>query len=122
MWKLTLKDKNMKEFITSYIGEFISVVIAGFGGWFFGRKKQNAEVTSAEIDNEIKLSDYYKTMLDDLGSRYEQKYKDITALYESREKLLRDEITMLKNKIKILRQENISLKKRISELEKEVIK
>lgn len=110
----------MKEFLTSYLGEFISVVIAGFGGWFFGRKKQNAELKSAEIDNEIKLSDYYKILLDDLGSRYEEKYKDIAALYDSREKLLRDEITMLKNKIRILRQENISLKNRISELEKEV--
>lgn len=110
----------MKDFFTTYVGEFLTALTAGFGGWFFGRKKQNAEITSAEIDNEIKLSDYYKTMLDDLGNRYEQKYKDVVALYESREKLLRDEITMLKNKIKMLRQENISLKRRVGELEKQL--
>jgi hypothetical protein len=110
----------MKDFFTSYLGELLTVIIAGFGGWFFGRKKQAVEIQSTEIDNGAKAVNLYKETLDDLGVRYEQKYKDVVALYESREKLLRDEIIMLKNKIKMLRQENISLKKRSGELEKQL--
>lgn len=110
----------MKDFFTTYTGEFLTALTAGFGGWFFGRKKQAVEIKSSEIDNGAKAVNLYKETLDDLGFRYEQKYKDVVALYDSREKLLRDEITMLKNKIKMLRQENISLKRRVGELEKQL--
>lgn len=110
----------MKEFLTSYIGEFLTAIIAAFCGWFFSRRKQRAEVNSSEIDNGAKAVNLYKETLDDLGNRYEKKYQDIVALYNNREKLLRDEIAMLKSKLKMLKQENISLKKRVSELETQI--
>ncbi|TWP30503.1 hypothetical protein ETU09_00450 [Apibacter muscae] len=110
----------MKEFLTSYLGEFLSVVIAGIGGWLFGRRKQNVELKSAEIDNEIKFADYYKSLLDDLSARYEKKYLDIEQLYTGKEKLLQDEISILRSKITMLERENSELKKRIKELEKQL--
>lgn len=45
--------------------------------WFFARRKSNAEAKSAEIDNEIKASDFYKGLLNDLGSRLEIAIKAI---------------------------------------------
>lgn len=110
----------MKALFIEYCGQLITVIIAGFGGWFFGRKKQAVEIQGTEIDNGAKAVNLYKEALDDLGLRYEQKYKYVVNLYESREKLLRDEISMLKNKIKMLRVENISFKKRIGELENQL--
>lgn len=86
--------------------------------WFFGRKKTNAEATTLEIDNQIKLTGAYQTMLDDLGQRYETKYLDLEKLYTNKERILKDEINMLKQKVKMLKTENIELKKRVVELEK----
>lgn len=113
-----------QEIILALIG-LISTAGTGSVAWFFGRKKTNAEAEGEEentkakaIDNEIKLSDYYQKMLDDLGARYEAKFLDVEKLYLNKERILKDEINMLKQKNKILRQENIELKKRVVELEK----
>jgi hypothetical protein len=109
----------MKEFLLSYINELLMLLIAGFSGWFFSRKKQKAEVEGAEIDNNIKVVGLYKDTLDDLSKRYEIKFNEIVALYEKKQKLLKDEIGMLNRRVKMLRQENISLKKRVLELEQQ---
>lgn len=115
---------NYNELIITIIG-----YVFGAGGllfWFLERKKFNAEVEkslesvkSDRIDNEIKLSDYYQKMLDDLGTRYEDKFLDIEKLYLNKERILKDEINMLKQKVRMLRQENLELKKRIKDLENE---
>ena len=105
------------ELILAILG-LLSTLGTGGVGWFFGRKKTNAEATTLEIDNQIKLTGAYQTMLDDLGTRYETKYIDLEKLYSNKERILRDEINMLKQKVKMLRTENLELKKRIIELEK----
>lgn len=99
--------------------------VGGFFGWFFTRKKLNAEAEGEEentkskaIDNEIKLSDYYQKMLDDLGTRYEAKFLDVEKLYLNKERILKDEISMLKQKVKMLRIENAELKRINSQLSK----
>lgn len=81
--------------------------------WIFSRKSSREDVREKEIKNEIQLSEYYKSMLDDLSQRYEQKYTDIVALYESKEKILREEIALL-------RRENRLLKKQLGEKEREI--
>lgn len=102
---------------------YIALAAAGGGiltqsaNWFFGKKKNNAEVKGKEIDNEIKLSEYYIKMLDDLSIRYEKKYKDIVMLYERKERILQDEITLLNRKVKMLKQENNELRRKIKEHE-----
>lgn len=85
--------------------------------WLFNRKKDDEEIKSKEIDNEVKLADYYKTMLDDLHARYEGKYQELSALYANKEKILRDEIALLSRKVKMLKTENMELRKRVKELE-----
>lgn len=102
----------MIEIVLALIGVMGSVF-----AYLFGRKKTTAEIKVIEegtkttkIDNEIKMSEYYKEMLDDLSSRYESKYKEVVALYEDRIKLLKSEIVLL-------RKQNSDLKKRVKELE-----
>lgn len=104
------------DFWTMIIGT-IGTFIGAFSGWFFTRRSQLAEAKGKELDNEIKLSDYYKEMLDDLSSRYEKKYSEIVNLYESKERILKDEIALLSRKITDLKKENIALRKRVKELE-----
>lgn len=89
----------MTEFFSQYIGEFFTALIAGFGGWFFTRRKQNADATTTEIENGSKVVDLYKSALDDLPLRFEEKYKHIEEmslkvekLFEQKEKILLQEI------------------------------
>lgn len=113
----------MNGFLEIIINSIAAGGLGGFFGWFFTRKKLNAEAEGEEentkskaIDNEIKLSDYYQKMLDDLGSRYEAKFLDVEKLYLNKERILKDEILMLKQKVKMLKIENAELKKINSQL------
>ncbi len=116
----------MNEFINEHIlphfGTFISAVLTGLAGFIFGKRKQKAETESIEINNDTveignadKLVKVYKDTLDDLQTRYEAKFKEITGLYEDKIKLLQDEITILKRSIKQLKEENILLRQRLKE-------
>lgn len=87
------------ELFNQYLGEIISAVIAGFGGWFFTRRKQKAEVTTTEIENGSKVVDLYKEALNDLPKRFEEKYvhlkemgEKIEQLFLQKEKILLQEI------------------------------
>lgn len=89
----------MYEIIQPYLDNAVTGFIGGFLGWFFTRKKLNAEVTTTEIDNGAKVVDLYKSALDDLSVRYEDKYKhveemskNISDLFDAKEKTLLQEI------------------------------
>ena len=100
----------MNEFINEHVlphfGTFISALLTGLAGFIFGKRKQKAETESIEVNNDT---------LDDLQTRYEAKFKEITGLYEDKIKLLQDEITILKRSIKQLKEENILLRQRLKE-------
>lgn len=77
----------------------VGTLIGGFVGWFFTRKKQKADTTTIEIDNGSKVVGIYKDALDDLPSRYEEKYKhiqemalNVEKLFEKKEQILLQEI------------------------------
>ena len=117
------------------MNEIYLVIAAAIGGfltkgteWVFNRGNAAEEVKGKEIDNEVKLADYYKSMLDDLevrydrkyqelGDRHEKRYESMSSLYEDKERVLRDEIVLLKNKVRMLKTENAELRKRVRELE-----
>lgn len=82
-----------------YISEAFTAILGAFMAWFFTRKKQKAEVTTTDIDNGVKVVDLYKSAMDDLGVRYEEKYKhvaelskNISDLFDAKEKTLLQEI------------------------------
>jgi NifU-like protein involved in Fe-S cluster formation len=74
-----------------------------------------AENTGKEIDNADKLVKLYKEAIDDLGGRYETKFKEITELYENKVKLLQDEINLHKRIIAQLKEENTMLRNKLKD-------
>ena len=120
----------MKQFIAEHIyphiGAFISMILTGIAGFLFGKKKLNAEVEglnveneSKDIDNADKLVSVYQKILDDLGMRYELKFREITSLYEDKIKLMQDEINSLKRTVKLLKEENQMLRQRLKDNDSE---
>ncbi|WP_312394741.1 hypothetical protein [Chryseobacterium sp.] len=61
----------MKQLLIENLGTLLATLVTGFGAWFFGRKKANADVESSQIENAEKLLNYYKNIVDDLGRRQE---------------------------------------------------
>ncbi|MPS74016.1 MAG: cell wall anchor protein [Chryseobacterium sp.] len=97
----------MSETLMSAIGVFLASMATGFGGWFFGRKKANAEAETSQIENAEKLLNYYKNIVDDLGGRLEvaienlqkseaEKQEAIRQLNEARSQMLVFEKTVEK--------------------------
>lgn len=108
---------------------FISILGFLFGGggllmWVLERKKYTevvlglkAENESKELENDSKIIGIYKNTLDDLGSRYEAKFKDLEHAYDRKVKLLEEEISLKERIITNLKRENRDLKRTIRELE-----
>lgn len=104
--------------------ELIMVLFTALGAflgksidWIFNKKSHKAEASGKELSNVDKMHEIYAQLMDDLGKRYEDKYQQITGLYEDKIKLLNDEIGILTRNIKVLKSENATLRKRVKELE-----
>lgn len=124
----------MNELWLALIG-LISTGGAGYFGWFFGRRKTNAEAETVEISNRIVVADHHKKLLDDLQPRYEQRYNELVLIFENKMKLLEEQVSILKeqnqqsqnlyqqkikmlnDEILLLKRQNQQLRKRIKELE-----
>lgn len=76
--------------------------------------KENAESTA--LDNDIKRSNHYKDMLDDLDIRYEKKYQEFESIIQRKVGILEEEIKMRDRKIKLLEREIAELKKENKQL------
>lgn len=117
------------EFLKNHISEIIGYLF-GAGGllaFIFERRKKQAETQSLEADAESKeinngqqVVSLYKSALDDLSSRYEKKYIEITDLYERKIKVLEDEIRVHKRMLTALKKENAELRKHIKNLESQL--
>lgn len=110
------------EHVLPHLGTFLGIVASGLAGFIFGRKKQNAEVETIEVNNDTiqisnadKIVAMYQRTLDDLQTRYEAKFREITGLYEEKIKLMQDEINSLKRTVKLLKEENQMLRQRLKE-------
>lgn len=51
--------------------DILPVAVTAFVTWFLARRKNDAEAHSAEIDAEVKASEFYKSLLDDSMRRLE---------------------------------------------------
>ena len=95
----------MKEIFIENIGVLLAGLASGFGGWFYGRKKVNAEAEASQIENAEKLLNYYKNLVDDLGIRLEsaiKKFNDAEATIRD----LEDRIDALTDELKKYKQLN----------------
>ena len=66
----------MQQILLENIGVLLATLATGFGGWFFGRKKAEADAETSQIENAEKLLNYYKALVDDLGTRLESAIKN----------------------------------------------
>lgn len=108
----------MTELYLALLG-ILGTAATGFTGWFFGRKKTAAEVMSANIDNDIKLSNHYREMLDDLEPRYIDQLQKFKTMAQENMDLYEEQIKFLKKKIRILQQENKELRAEVKKLKTE---
>lgn len=116
----------MMQFLTDNLLSILSFLFGGGGVlmWLLEKRRYNetilgmrAENEDKEIDNDAKLLGIYRDSLDDLGNRYEAKFKDVAETYERKIKLLEEEINLRERIILSLKRENRDLKKRIKDLE-----
>lgn len=62
----------MDRIIIENLGVLLATLATGLGGWFFGRKKANADAEGAQIETFDKGLIYYGKLVDDLGVRLER--------------------------------------------------
>ena len=58
--------ETLKEPLLAFISLFLSTLV----GWLFGRRKQQAETQTTELDNVDKAIHIYRQMIDDLSQKY----------------------------------------------------
>ena len=88
------------EVVGMYFPEIVSALLTGgvgtFFGWFFTRRKTNADATTTEINNGAEVVKLYKDALDDLPHRYQNKFDGLNELFDQKSKILNEEIEFLK--------------------------
>ena len=95
----------MKQIFIDNAGILLSALATGFGGWFFGRKKAKAEAEASQIENAEKLLNYYKNLVDDLGSRLDSAIKKFNEA-EATIRELENRIDDLTNELRKYKQLN----------------
>ncbi|MEO2064500.1 MAG: hypothetical protein ABGW97_16070 [Christiangramia sp.] len=120
----------MSEFFTEYLGIFLTALITGgvggFFGWFFERKRKKVEVKNLAVEGEKGKADYLQAIMDsyqdaltDLRVRYEERYEFMKNEYDLKfenqnlkiDKLKKDQ-EMWKNKYNSLKKEFDAYKKK----------
>ena len=74
----------LEQFIIPVLATFFTALIT----WFFARKKNNQELKSMELDNEIKSASYYKGLLDDMSKRLDKAIEELMESEERHRKLM----------------------------------
>ncbi|WP_051881898.1 hypothetical protein [Chryseobacterium soli] len=109
--------KELLQLLMEHFGAFIGAVLTGLAGFLFGKRKLQAEVAGINADNEgkeienaDKLVRLYKETLDDLGNRYEAKFKEFSDLSDKKVVLFQEQIDFQKRINEQLKAENNLLK------------
>lgn len=88
------------EYLWQTIGCLATAIISGFASWFFTRRKYNAEVKGAEVQNFDAAIDAYKKMYEDMITELKEQNADLKSKVASLEKELdenRKQIVTLTN-------------------------
>ncbi|MDB4157966.1 hypothetical protein N9609_00595 [bacterium] len=75
----------VQEFVTPALLSFFTALIT----WFFARRKNQQQLKSMELDNEIKSAGYYKDLLDDMSVRLDKAIQELMNLEERHRKLMK---------------------------------
>ena len=85
---------------------------SGFAGWFFGRKKQNAETKGTELDNVEKAVEIWREMASDLRGQFQALQTEVLALQK--------QVTRLEIENERLKANNEELQAEIDDLRKQI--
>ena len=66
----------LKEPLLAFISLFLSTLV----GWLFGRRKQQAETQTTELDN--KAIHIYRQMIDDLSEKYAHAIEELRQAHQ----------------------------------------
>ena len=88
----------MIEFLKENIATIITM-LTGIGAWGYERNRRKLEIKQFETSNNKSIMDLYQEALDDLKSRYDEKFKE-----------LEEEIRVLKTHLEDERKKYRSLK------------
>lgn len=111
------------DFLQPYLGNLITALVAGFGGWFFQRKQKHAELEALRADNSKQVVQLYQDALDDLKVRYEEKFtttqKDYNAKTANLIKNFEGRHQELEKRFDSLQKDYDSVKRKYTALKKE---
>ncbi len=107
------------EFVSQHLVTILSTIFGGTGllGWFFEKRKNQAQTDTVEINNSDKVIDQYRKALDDLEARYEKKYLELAEACDRKVNIMEDEIKAHKRRFNLLKQENTDLRKKLKNAE-----
>lgn len=81
----------MAETWISILGGILATIVSGFSGWFFAKRKYNAEVDNNLINNMQDSLEFYKALADDNKQRLDE------VLAENAD--LREEVSELREQV-----------------------
>lgn len=95
----------LQEYVYPHFGTFLSLMLSGFAGFVFGRRKQRAETDSVVIENAVNTLKYYQDMVDDLGGKLKTAISELDEAMK-RIKELEDTVELLTDELKKYKQLN----------------
>lgn len=102
----------MIDLFTPYIGEAVAALIGGFVMWWPTRKK-------SQIDNQQAIVDLYQETLTDLKQRYEEKFQDLKATFDTRLEKVMEEVKDLKRQLDEWQRKYYNLKQAFDKYKKD---
>lgn len=117
----------------------LSIVLPALLGWFFGKRKTNAETKGIEIENQSKLQEarlkskseeleimsknanYYQQMVDDFADRYNRVLEELKKANETakaQEAKIDELLKTIKTQVETIENRDIQVQKLIAELRK----
>lgn len=92
--------------LNNYIGEIITGVITALIGFFVGRRKENMDLQTSELDNIEKGIEIYRKMIEDLSQKIEslsEKYAVAISDLENANRRIRELETSIDDLVKELK-------------------
>lgn len=80
--KSTNQQINIMEILKEPLLAFISLFLSTLVGWLFGRRKQQAETQTTELDNVDKAIHIYRQMIDDLSQKYAHAIEELRQAHQ----------------------------------------
>jgi len=98
--------------IEPYLSNGFSVIVGGFGTWFFQRK-------ISKVNLEKGIVDLYQDSLTDLKNRYAEKYADMKETYDNKLQNVLSDVELLKSNVEDWKKKYYDLKRDFEKYKKE---